>query len=103
MRVAKLVNDTCLLFGSLGSDNLEKAKTLICQALNLDPSTFESRYSDYLGGWYYRHQSQSLSIYRNDGQYEKGIRIICQTENIEQSQQILEYYEKNCLHGKPVI
>lgn len=100
MRIIELITDTKLGLGSLGADNLEKARTLVVKALGIRSDILTLHESGYVG-WYY--QSDRVKIRRADSQSsdERGFRVIVTTNGLEDSQRIIRAYYKILVHGKP--
>lgn len=110
MRTIEQINGLHIGIGSLGKNNLEKAKILVCKALNLDDKLFEERYSDFFNGFYYKYDNIMIysNIDFNNPYYEqeagkKKFRVICKIDTQINVDKIIEYYNSICIKGKPVF
>jgi hypothetical protein len=106
MRTIELLTDTKVGIGSLGTNNLEKAKLLVSTALQIPESNFELHESSYLG-WYYKYGKIYIKWsggvrgeFDNDEQQTK-YRIVVDTPSLETSQRIIDYYNSILVKGKP--
>jgi len=97
MRGITLLDNNKIGIGSLGTDNLEKAKILVSRALNIPLDKFESRNSDYYGEYY---KFENIKIYYCDDDNKK-YRIYCDIGDYEQANKIILYYNSILVKGKP--